>query len=159
VVVLVLVVLVLEKQSVARSPTPVRFAALGGEPLWRASLALANFSPRLISPKHVKAGRSRERPIVLQLYSRAQTNRNRGSSIALGCSREPPVFARFSQISADTRFARVAGNFRSGSPLQALGTNTPCQRATLFEDEDESENEYGQRSRSCGPYHCYYYSS
>jgi hypothetical protein len=31
---------------------------------------------------------------------------------------------------------------RSLAPLQALGTNRRCQRASPFEDEDDDEDEY-----------------
>ena len=61
---------------------------------------------RVIGPKNVAAGGSRELPSATQLYGPGVSESNPTSEcIALGRSREPHVFMRFGRISVEARIA------------------------------------------------------
>jgi hypothetical protein len=82
------------------------FPAPGGEPLWNVYGDLANSYPRVIRRKSVSAGGSRELPSAGQLYGPGErASEARSECIALGRSREPPVFTRFGRISVETKIA------------------------------------------------------
>jgi hypothetical protein len=107
------------------------------------------------------AGGSRERLKAQQFYRTSypcRTEQTRWANIAPGYSREPPA-ATFCGPTARWYECRVVVWSRDkAAPLQTLGTNTPRQRATPFEDEDSLPDEalvsvlgrsVSERSRDC----------
>ena len=91
----------------------------GGEPLWRVSVTTSQY---FVSTRHpAETPQNRRLPGMterMQLYRLVQTSRQpAGKAIEpLGYSREPPVLRVSAGLSAETKFARAAERWQSGSP-------------------------------------------
>jgi hypothetical protein len=97
---------------------------------------LATFVSSLVRPKRAKRGGSRERPIGSQLYGPdVNESKAMGKCVALGYSREPPVATFFGRIEHSNEYREGRRLHAKAAPLQALGTNRPCQRANPFDDD------------------------